>query len=258
MTPYQRPKRRSRKPNGYVLLDRAWAERLGVRRSGGLYRIGRRELADRLAALSGAQPQVDQLQTGIRDLAANEAPCDDLVTLGGCLHVVGFYETAAFLTGSVRDFLAPGLRAGDAAIVVASASHRALFDRALEEAGIDVRAAQRSGRYLALDASETLSTFMVTCMPDVARFSATIEKLVSQAVSGKRKVRIYGEMVAVLWDQGNVAAAIELERLWNDLAVRHPFSLLCAYPTSAFDTDAGAEQFLHVCAQHSGVIPTVG
>ena len=71
-------------------------------------------------------------------------------------------------------------------------------------------------------------------------------------------MRIYGEMVAVLWDQGNVAAAIELERLWNDLAIRHPFSLLCAYPTSAFHTDAGAEQFLQVCAQHSAVIPTVG
>ena len=258
MTPYQRPKRRSRRPNGHVLLDRAWAERLGVRRSGGLYRIGRRELADRLAALSGAKPQVGQPQTGIRDLAANEAPRDDLVTLGDCSHVVGFYETAAFLAGSVRDFLAPGLRAGDAAIVVATTSHRALFDHALEEAGIDVRAAQQSGRYLALDASETLSTFMVTCMPDAAGFSVTIEKLVSQAASGKRKVRIYGEMVAVLWDQGNVAAAIELERLWNDLAVRHPFSLLCAYPTSAFDTDVGAEQFLHVCAQHSAVIPTVG
>ena len=258
MTPYQRPKRRPRTPNGYVLLDRAWAERLGVRRSGGLYRIGRRELADRLAALSAAKPLVDQLQAGIHALAANQPPHDDLVTLGGCSHVVGFYETAAFLAGSVRDFLAPGLRAGDAAIVVACASHRALFSRALEKVGIDVRAAQRSGRYIALDASEMLSTFMVTCLPDATRFSATIEKLIHRAALGTRNVRIYGEMVAVLWDQGNVVAAIKLERLWNDLAVRHPFSLFCAYPIRSFDTDAGAEQFQQVCAQHSTVIPAVG
>ncbi|MBV8993614.1 MAG: MEDS domain-containing protein [Pseudonocardiales bacterium] len=258
MTPYQRPKRRPRRPDGYVLLDRAWAERLGVPRSGGLYRIGRRELADRLAGLSGAKPFVDQLQARIRDLAANEPPRDDLTTLGGCSHVLGFYETAAFLAGSVRDFLAPGLRAGDAAIVVANASHRTLFGRALEKAGIDVRAAQRSGRYIALDASETLSTFMVTCMPDVARFSATVEKVIYRAAAGTRNVRIYGEMVAVLWDQGNVAAAIELERLWNDLAARHPFSLFCAYPLHAFDTDADTEQFQQVCTQHSAVIPTVG
>lgn len=193
MTPYQRPKRRSRRSNGYVLLDRAWAERLGVRRSGGLYRIGRRELADRLAALSGAKPQVGQPQTGIRDLAANETPRDDLVTLGDCSHVVGFYETAAFLAGSVRYFLAPGLRAGDAAIVVATASHRALFDHALEEAGIDLRAAQQSGRYLALDASETLSTFMVTCMPDAARFSATIEARLPSGIGKAQGANLWGD-----------------------------------------------------------------
>lgn len=81
MTPYQRPKRRPRTTNGYVLLDRAWAERLGVRRSGGLYRIGRRELADRLAALSAAKPLVDQLQAGIHALAANQPPYDDLVAV---------------------------------------------------------------------------------------------------------------------------------------------------------------------------------
>ena len=37
-------------------------------------------------------------------------------------------------------------------------------------------------------------------------------------------------MVALLWHQGNVAAAIELETLWNDLAEDRRFSLLCAYP----------------------------
>jgi hypothetical protein len=258
MTSYQRPKRRPRRSNGYVLLDRAWAERLDVCRSGGLYRIGRRELADRLAGLTGAKPFVDQLQAEIRDLVASEPPRTDLVTFGGCSHAVGFYETPAFLAGSVRDFFAPGLRAGDAAIVVASPSHRALFGRALEKAGIDVRAAQQSGRYIALDAFETLSTFMMTGMPDATRFSATIDKLLYQAAPGMRNVRIYGEMVVALWDQGNVAAAIELERLWNDLAVRHPFSLFCAYPIRTFDTDAGSEQFRQVCAQHSAVIPTVG
>ena len=71
-------------------------------------------------------------------------------------------------------------------------------------------------------------------------------------------MRIYGEMVAVLWDQGNVAAAIELERLWNELADSNPFSLFCAYPIRAFDLDAGAERFRKICAQHSAVIPTVG
>ncbi len=37
-----------RRSNGYVVLDSTWARRLGVRRSGGMYRIARRKLMDRL------------------------------------------------------------------------------------------------------------------------------------------------------------------------------------------------------------------
>lgn len=239
MIPYQRQNRRPRKSNGYVLLDSAWAERLGVQRTGGQYRIGRRNLADRLARLSATKPQRD-------DIVAH-----------GDSHVVGFYETEAFLVDSVRDFLAPGLLAGNAAIVVATDSHRALFGRALMEAGIDLDEAQRCGRYIALDAPEVLSTFMVECMPDAARFRATVGELVARAAEGQHDLRIYGEMVAVLWDQGNVAAAIALEDLWNDLATRHPFSLFCAYPIRVFDTDANTEPLRKICRQHSRVISAV-
>jgi hypothetical protein len=144
MIPYQRKRSRTRRGNGYVLLDSTWAKRLGVRRTSGLHRIGRRDLADRLAA------QQDYS------------------------HVVGFYEIEAFPVDSVRDFLAPGLHAGAAAIVVATASHRERFDRALVAAGIDLPAAQRCGRYIALDASDAMSRFTVESMSDGARFEAAI------------------------------------------------------------------------------------
>ena len=227
-----------------------------MQRTGGQYRIGRRDLADRLAQLSTALPLAGRVQSGIRGLTANDPPRDDIVH--GDSHVVGFYETEAFLVDCVRDFLTPALHAGDAAIVVATASHQDLFSRALMKAGIDLREAQRRGLYIALDASEALSNFMVECMPNAARFRAAMGMLVSRAAEGPRDVRIYGEMVAVLWGQGNVAAAIALEDLWNDLATRHPFSLFCAYPKRAFDTDVSTEQFRKICAQHSRVIPTVG
>lgn len=234
MTTYQRPNHRPGRPNAYVLLDRAWAERLGVQRTGGVYRIGRRDLADRLARLN-----------------------ETALARKGHSHVVGFYETDAFLVTSVRDFLASSLVDDDAAIVVATGSHRDSFGRALMKEGIDIAVAQRCGRYIALDAADALSTFMVESMPDAARFEATMGKLISRATEGPREVRIYGEMVAVLWDQGNVAAAIALEDLWNDLATRHPFSLFCAYPLSAFTTAASTEPFRKICALHSRVISTM-
>ncbi len=238
-TSVSRVRSAKRRTNEYVVLDSTWARHLGVRRSGGMYRIARRKLMDRLKEIQQIPVQADG------DLTAN-------VELHS--HFVGFYETEEFLVDSVRDFLTPGLRAGDAAIVVANDAHRDSVDRALMAAGIDLIQARGCGRYIALDASEALATFMVDGSPDAARFTTAIGQLVSRAVKSAHNVRIYGEMVAVLWDEGNVAAAIALEDLWNDLATRYPFSLFCAYPTRAFDTDASAEGYRTICGQHSTVL----
>jgi hypothetical protein len=241
---------------GHVVLDSTWARLLGVRRSGGMYRIGRRELMERLKVQQAPLERVlsPLAVQGGRGLTANETPLGDTVTVEGHAHFVEFYETEAFLVESVRDFLASGLITGDVAIVVAADAHRDSFNCALMEAGIDVPEARRCGRFVSLDTSEALATFMVDDMPDVARFEATIGQLVSRVVENARHVRIYGEMVAVLWDQGNVAAAIALEDLWNDLATRYPFSLLCAYPMRAFDTYETTENFRRICGQHSRVL----
>ena len=38
-----------RRPDHWILLDRSWAQRLGVRRTAGMYRIRSRDLARRLS-----------------------------------------------------------------------------------------------------------------------------------------------------------------------------------------------------------------
>ncbi|MGH3940839.1 MAG: MEDS domain-containing protein [Pseudonocardiaceae bacterium] len=175
------------------------------------------------------------------------------VSLNDHAHVVGFYEKDAHLVDFVRNFLVRGLLVGNAAVVVATDSHRESFGGALVEAGIDVREIVQSGQFIVLDASQTLSKFMVDGMPDPARFRTVMGELISRAAEGSRDVRIYGEMVAVLWDQGNVGAAIALEDLWNDLASRYSFSLYCAYPIRAFVAETSAEPFRKICGQHSRV-----
>jgi MEDS: MEthanogen/methylotroph, DcmR Sensory domain len=230
---------------GYVVLDSTWARRIGVRRSGGQYRIGRRELTERLKL---QQAPIDEVLSplalpGGRGLTANESPLDCTITAENHSHFTEFYETEAFPFDAVRDFLAAGLVTGDAAIVVATNAHRNSFDRALIEAGIDLPQTRRCGRFVSLDTSEAFATFMVDGMPDAARFRATMGQLLSRALENAPQVKIYDEMAAVLWDQRNVAAAVALEDLWCDLATRYSFSLFCAHPIHAFDTYAIAEEF---------------
>ena len=100
--------------------------------------------------------------------------------------------------------------------------------------GIDLAKAKADGRYIALDATEVLSKFMADGRPDRLRFAETVGDIITRASATSRdqnrRVVAFGEMVALLWAEGQAEAAIELEKLWNELAKTYSFSLHCAYP----------------------------
>ena len=169
-------------------------------------------------------------------------------------HVVGFYDTDDDLVAAVASFLADGLTDRGAAIVVATAAHRVALERALAAKGLATDILARVDRYLAFDAGETLAAFMRDDMPDPDAFSATIGRLIRDAGRDGVPVRIFGEMVALLWDEGNVAAAVDLESLWNDLAEEHRFTLYCAYPTKTLHAPNDLAAIKRVCDHHADVM----
>lgn len=171
-------------------------------------------------------------------------------------HFVLFYDSDSYLTESVRDFIVTGLHNGEDTVVVATQEHREQLEFALEEAGVDVRAARAEGRYLTLDAAATLSEFMVDGDPDPALFDKTIGGMMSRASEGGRALRVFGEMLALLWDDGNIPAVIRLEEFWNSILEAQPFALMCAFPMRSFSHQGETEQFNEVCDRHSRVFPT--
>jgi signal transduction histidine kinase/ActR/RegA family two-component response regulator len=179
----------------------------------------------------------------------------DWRTMGNNDHFVQFYETDLYLVNSVSDYIGSGLSAGDGCIVVASSEHRSGLDVRLQAYGLDVTAAKTTGQYLSLDAEETLSKFMVDGSPDGSRFIDVIQPAIARTATGRRHVRVFGEMVALLWAQGNRTAAIQLEELWNKLHESLDFTLFCAYPINAFRGESMAEPLSEVCATHCRVIP---
>jgi len=170
------------------------------------------------------------------------------------LHLVEFYETDEFLVDAVSEFVGSSLRDGDAAIVIATATHRRAFEAALNASGIEVAAAV--DRYLALDAAELLEKLMVNGAPNAARFRDTIGVLIEHAAADGRQVRVFGEMVALLWNAGELASTIALEDLWNDRQATHQLAKLCAYPLHAFDDEASTKAFEDICERHTTVIPS--
>jgi PAS domain S-box-containing protein len=170
------------------------------------------------------------------------------------LHLVAFYETDEFLVDTVSEFVGSSLRDGNAAIVIATRTHRCAVEAALNASGIDVAATV--DRYLALDAAELLEKLIVNGVPDAACFRDTIGVLIEHAAADGRQVRVFGEMVALLWNTRDLASTLALENLWNDREATHQLAKLCAYPLYAFDDEASTEAFEHICEQHSTVIPS--
>ena len=174
-------------------------------------------------------------------------------------HVVKFYAADESLIDSLNRLIGSALIAGDAAVVIATDEHRKKLVQHLKDRGFDISGAVERGRFISLDADETLSKFMLEGWPDHARFAAMIDGIVTKAkrsaVSENPRVVAFGEMVNLLWSQGKYEAAIQLEHLWSDAIKTHSFSLLCAYPITAFDHEEHLKPFLEICKYHSAVIP---
>jgi hypothetical protein len=169
--------------------------------------------------------------------------------------VVQFYLTDAFLLDTVVRFIEDSLCDGEPAIALLTKSHREGVDQRLALRGLDVAALLAQGLYVPLDAAETLSKFMVDRWPSEPRFNIVIGDLIGRvAAQSRRPVKIFGEMVALLWKEGNARGAIRLEELWNNLAKKISFSLLCAYPLETLSRDTSGANLLDVCAEHSEVI----
>lgn len=166
-------------------------------------------------------------------------------------HIVQTWQDEAFLAETVAEYIGAGLRGGEAGLVVARPAHFELFKRNLPEA----RAAGRSGQLRYFDAEDTMAKFMRDGMPDWNRFHQAVGGLIAELRLQYPAVRVYGEMVDVLWQRAERDAAIRLEEFWNELAKLQTFSLFCAYRLDNLDADAYGGALESVCHVHTHLIP---
>jgi len=178
------------------------------------------------------------------------------ITVGHGDHIVQFYERDADLLATVTPYLATALRAGEVAIVIATEAHRREFEAELRAEGVDLVRARAEGRFLSLDAAATMALFRRGGRIDRDCFHEVIGGIVRAATGSSRRVRAYGEMVALLWEGGDVLGAIELEELWHELGREVSFSLFCSYPASAVSRPGDAEALRQVCRLHSAALDT--
>lgn len=168
-------------------------------------------------------------------------------------HFVQMYESETVLLDALEAYVGAGLVAGDSVITIATEPHRKALEARLSERAIDIASLRSRDQYIALDAEQTLSRLMVGGWPDEGVFTEVVTELFGRAKLAERRVRLFGEAVAILWASGNRAATVELERLWNCVCETETLSVFCAYPQAAFtfETYTAVKQ---ICGLHSKVI----
>jgi hypothetical protein len=170
-----------------------------------------------------------------------------------CEHLVQIYQDDRVFLEALEGFVAAGLRAGEGVVIIATPAHLAGLEQRLSAAGVDVKLAALKDHYIALDAESILAKFMLGGWPDDVLFKHVVHDLLRRAGKGGRRVRAFGEMVALLWERGHAAATVRLEHLWHQMCQDKGLSLFCAYPRLGFTQDADSS-IQEICAAHSKIV----
>jgi DNA-binding NarL/FixJ family response regulator len=170
-------------------------------------------------------------------------------------HEVGFYSDDHQLLDHVSRFIAAALKAGSGAVVVATEAHRDSLVARLLNDGVDIDAAIRQGRYLAVDAAESVASYMANGTPDpdlfMEGFCSLIERAAKAVKGGHPRVAVFGEGVDLLCGQGNLEAALQVESLGNQLTNLYDVDILCGYSSASVQGGMYSPAFQRICAEHS-------
>ena len=170
-----------------------------------------------------------------------------------CEHVVQIYENDTMFLELLAEYVSDGFQKNESVVIIATREHLHLLEERLKNLSFDIFTLRLQDRFIALDAHQVLSRFMIGGWPDEILFRHAVKEILSRAGKNGRPVRAFGEMVAILWAQGHNGATIQLEHLWNDLQESESFTLYCAYPRAGFTRHA-SESIMHIYGTHSKII----
>ena len=172
-------------------------------------------------------------------------------------HIVQIYQDEVFYGEAISHFAAEGILRGESIILVPTKEHWGNISRRLKGKGFDTSELIRRGQLTLLDADDTLPKFMVGNEPDGRIFKPLARQAIAKARAGGAypRVRWWGEMVNVLYVNGNSRGSNRLEEYFDEVAHEESIAIFCSFLMDKFDPKIYEEAFGNVCRTHRHVIP---
>ena len=178
-----------------------------------------------------------------------------LVMTGADAHAVQFWGDDSSGLDGVAAVLSSALHRGDIVATALIESNRDALAVRMKKRGWNLADVGRQGRYLVFDAEEAATRIMRAGRlhgDSIAEMVAALESARRASAAGPGShLTIVGEMSAVLCRRGTPEAALELERLWDELTRSLPILTVCTYPIDCFDHDDVPGLVSSISAHHS-------
>ena len=182
-----------------------------------------------------------------------------LSAVAGSRHTVQFHANDSHFLDEVSQLVGATLRSDEQVVIVASEATRIGVAQRLQASQMNLAMLAERGQYVAMDSALALSQVMHDGRPDKARLAEMInglDRLRLAVPNGPRgRLTIVGDMTVTLCRNGDFEAALEVERIWNELTRPLPFFTICSYPIDCFEPSEARNQLSNVCAEHSAVTP---
>jgi signal transduction histidine kinase/ActR/RegA family two-component response regulator len=167
-------------------------------------------------------------------------------------HSVHFYSRE-LPAEEIAGQLAAHMGLGAAVVLVARRQHLVALATALASHDLDLAEARGAGQLIEREAHEALAALTVNGRVVGARFQEEIGGIIDRAAERFPSVVVYGEMVDVLAQAGDLEQAMALEQIWNGFLPGRSVTLMCGYAYHAFDRDLAGDGFAAICDQHDRV-----
>ncbi|KAG0136449.1 hypothetical protein HOY82DRAFT_624803 [Tuber indicum] len=176
-----------------------------------------------------------------------------------CDHALQFYEAESYLYSAISSFILPTFFSTESAsVIIATRTHLDALEVHLREQNLVPGQLKDRGQLILLDADDILSAVMPGGSLDIDLFDQYLKKLFPDVQSKFPKVRVYGEIVNILCEQGHYELARQLEVAWERFLSEpdRNVALLCGYNMGVFEAEGLSEVFQQICLNHSKVEPT--